>query len=318
MRERPVIAGAGPAGASAAIALARLGRPPILYERSAVPRHKVCGEFLTPEIAPLLDDLGVGATFRQAGPARITHAELHFGRAGRRFRLGEPAYGLSRYRFDAMLVDAAVSQGAVLRNQLSPATPAIDARGRRSRARRGGRLFGFKAHFDGPANDAVELWFFEGGYCGLCPVEAGATNVCGLASEELLAAHDFQVEEMLAAAPHLRTRMSGISRRFDWLTTGPLRFGRGPATTTLAVGDALRFVDPFTGSGLLASVQTGVWAAEAFAGDRKAYARRCAAFYRTQSAASAIIRRLLALGWAETLAGLIPARLLFRLTRPAA
>ncbi len=318
MRERPIVAGAGPAGASAAIELARGGSAPVLYERSAMPRHKVCGEFLTPEIAPLLDELGAGEAFREASPARVTHAELHFGRRSRRFRLGEPAYGLSRYRFDAMLIDAAAARGAELRREACPSRPDIDARGRRSSRPRGGRLFGFKAHFDGAANDAVELWFFDGGYCGLCPVEGGVTNVCGLVSEERLAARRFDVDAMLAGAGRLQARMRGIERRIDWLTTGPLCFGPGAASKALVAGDSLRFVDPFTGSGLLASVQTGVWAARALQGDGESYARRCAAFYRRQSAASGIIRRLLALGWAEPLAGLIPANVLFRLTRPAA
>ena len=41
-----LIAGGGPAGAAAAILLARAGRRVLLAERETAPREKVCGEFL--------------------------------------------------------------------------------------------------------------------------------------------------------------------------------------------------------------------------------------------------------------------------------
>ena len=45
----PVIIGGGPAGAAAAILLARAGRAVTLIERSAVAADKVCGDFLSAE-----------------------------------------------------------------------------------------------------------------------------------------------------------------------------------------------------------------------------------------------------------------------------
>ena len=64
--------------------------------------------------------------------------------------------------------------------------PNVITTGRSSQSRRGGRLFGFKAHFDGPADDAVELYFAGSMYVGVNCVEDGFTNVCGLAPEEHL------------------------------------------------------------------------------------------------------------------------------------
>ena len=43
-----------PAGCCAALAAAREGADVRITERSQFPRHKVCGEFLSPEIAPVL------------------------------------------------------------------------------------------------------------------------------------------------------------------------------------------------------------------------------------------------------------------------
>ncbi|MEK7334064.1 MAG: NAD(P)/FAD-dependent oxidoreductase, partial [Candidatus Binatota bacterium] len=53
------IVGAGPAGSSAAISLARKGYSVILLERAIFPREKLCGDFLNPANWPLLERLGV-------------------------------------------------------------------------------------------------------------------------------------------------------------------------------------------------------------------------------------------------------------------
>jgi flavin-dependent dehydrogenase len=305
------ILGAGPAGAAAALTLRRAGLPVTLHDRSRFPRHKVCGEFYTAEILPVLEELGVAGEFLAHAPARITHAELHFGRVSRRFRLPEPAFGLSRYAFDDLLLRAALARGACLLPE-PPEQPAILASGRRGTVPRGRRVFGFKAHFTGPATDVVQLYFFRGGYCGACSIEGGKINVCGLASERVLAQVSFRPERLLPAP------LAALSPATRWYITGPLCFGPAPTARpdTLATGDALCFVDPFTGSGLLAAVRTGSWAGEALAGGPD-YAARCREFYRRQLSTTAIMRKALTWGCAEYVVGLVPCGLLYRLTRPS-
>ena len=326
----PIIGG-GPAGAAGALTIARAGARPTLYEKSSFPRHKVCGEFLSPEIMPLLTELGVSDGFLALGPARVTHSELHFSHQSLRFRLPEPGWGLSRYRFDDFLLRSAVERGAELRRERMAAStaPAVCAMGRSIPLRRGRRVFGFKAHFSGPANDAVELYFFRGGYCGLCPIEGGSTNVCGLAMEELLDSHRFEMDALLGTIPRLRERLAPLARTSPWHKTGPLHCGRTPraATPWLPAGDAACFMDPFTGSGLLAAVQTGAWAGAAvlqfaqgvpWESSCSWYGRQCSSLYVRQLSTATIIRRLLDLGWAESLSSFLPGSLLFRLTRPRA
>src|SRR5450631_2586824 len=64
-----LVIGGGPAGASAAILLAKAGWRVILAEQQVYPRQKVCGECLTPASFALLDELGVGPVVRDnAGP----------------------------------------------------------------------------------------------------------------------------------------------------------------------------------------------------------------------------------------------------------
>ena len=64
-----VVLGAGPAGATAALLLARAGWSVALVEKTAYPRRKVCGEFLSATNLPLLRELGLGERFLDvAGP----------------------------------------------------------------------------------------------------------------------------------------------------------------------------------------------------------------------------------------------------------
>jgi len=64
-----LVIGAGPAGASAAILLAKAGWRVIIVEQHSYPRRKVCGECVAAGNLELLDELGVGAAFREAaGP----------------------------------------------------------------------------------------------------------------------------------------------------------------------------------------------------------------------------------------------------------
>jgi flavin-dependent dehydrogenase len=48
------VVGGGPAGVMVAFAAMREGAPVRIFEKSAFPRHKVCGEFLSPAILPRL------------------------------------------------------------------------------------------------------------------------------------------------------------------------------------------------------------------------------------------------------------------------
>jgi flavin-dependent dehydrogenase len=64
-----VIIGAGPAGSTAAILLARAGWSVALVEKQAFPRRKVCGECIAASNLPLLQALGIGSALEaSAGP----------------------------------------------------------------------------------------------------------------------------------------------------------------------------------------------------------------------------------------------------------
>ena len=62
-----VIVGGGPAGSAAAILLAERGWSVTLLDKAAFPRPKICGEYLSPEAARVMDRLGVLKAVDAAG-----------------------------------------------------------------------------------------------------------------------------------------------------------------------------------------------------------------------------------------------------------
>src|SRR4051794_22591035 len=114
-----VIAGAGPAGSTLAIRLRKQNRPVILIERYKFPRHKLCGEFISPECLSHFAELEVLDEMLASGGDHIF--ETKFFEAGGRsvsvpsewFGQGRFALSLSRARMDQILFDAAKQTGAV-------------------------------------------------------------------------------------------------------------------------------------------------------------------------------------------------------------
>jgi flavin-dependent dehydrogenase len=318
------IVGGGPAGSSAALAALAAGRPVRLFEKSRFPRPKVCGEFLSPQAAVELGRLGVREAFEAARPALIRRAVLHLGSRQKSWSLEEPAYGLSRSALDHLLLEQAAARGAEVRRETASdaARPCVLAHGRRAAAPRGRRLFGFKAHFTGPADDAVSLYFFNGCYVGVCAVEDGRTNVCGLAPEHLLRPWLAQLDHWISNHPPLAARVAPLTRGMEWLITGPLvyeaRFRALAREQVFPAGDALGFIDPFTGTGILSALVTGRLAGEAAARGvpPPAYLRDCARALEGPYRAASLFRAALRCGAAEALAAMVPGSALFRWTRP--
>ena len=64
-----LVVGAGPAGAIAALVLARAGARVHLLDRSRFPRDKLCGDTLNPGSLSILDRLGISAPIRARAEA---------------------------------------------------------------------------------------------------------------------------------------------------------------------------------------------------------------------------------------------------------
>ena len=326
------VVGGGPAGVMAAFAAMREGAGVRIFEKSAFPRHKVCGEFLSPAILPLLRRAGCEAGFLQLRPAVLSAMRLHFGTRVIRHPLPEPAYGLSRYELDRLLLEHAASAGAqVVREHWSTAAQGVAvilAAGRRSIAPAGDRLFGFKAHFSGPVGaTALELSLLlpkDAATSGSAPSKTAPPTFAVSLRSESSDPSAFTPAISSGAAPRSPSACAPSLRAWIRLITGPSSFraGSSPAGRVRFSYHRRRLggcIDPFTGSGILNAMLTGELAGIAAARGAPAasYLRDCRRLLRRPFLVSSVFRTIIASGHAGLLASLVPGRFLFHATRPS-
>jgi flavin-dependent dehydrogenase len=115
-----IIAGAGPAGSSAAIRLAMGGARVLLLDQKKFPRAKVCGEFISPECRDHFRQLGVEAQILLSKPAFLTET-VFYSSSGHSvtvptewFGSRAVALGLSRSEMDYALLLKAKALGVTV------------------------------------------------------------------------------------------------------------------------------------------------------------------------------------------------------------
>jgi flavin-dependent dehydrogenase len=292
-----VIVGGGPAGASAAITAASAGVRVLLVERGRLPRQRVCGEFVSAEsldlLAGLLGNMSPALLQEAVG---IPEARLFVDGHTVCVPVDPPGASIARFDLDAALWQAAAHAGVETRLQTSVesiagarpflvstsagelrALAVIDATGRWSNlshkakltnSEPGQRWLGVKAHFSEESPRAsVDLYFFEGGYCGVSPVRLASDhgnerriNVCAMVRADLARA----LPEVFMKHPQLAQRARHWEALTEPVGTSPLMFQRPRPTFNgmLRAGDAAGFVDPFVGDGISLALRSGAMAAE--------------------------------------------------------
>jgi flavin-dependent dehydrogenase len=106
-----IVVGAGPAGSLAAREMAKAGAKILLVDRKPFPRGKVCGACLNGQALSVLNAVGLGTIVPLLGGNTLEGLQLRL--AGRATRLALPiGLAVSRSRFDAALVEAALTAGA--------------------------------------------------------------------------------------------------------------------------------------------------------------------------------------------------------------
>lgn len=199
---RALILGGGPAGAAAAITLARAGARHLLVERSRETGDALCGGFLSWRTLDTLARLGIAA--EALSPRTITRVRLYASDRAAEAALPRPAKAVSRRRLDTLMLAAATRAGAAVERgatarAITAAGAEIDgaptpgtvflATGKHD-VRGAGRPIGADPSLgirvrlapspalEGLVGDAVELHLFDRGYAGIALQEDGSANVC--------------------------------------------------------------------------------------------------------------------------------------------
>ena len=290
-----IVVGGGPAGAAAAITSARDGARVLLLERGRYPRHKVCGEFVSAESLDILKYLLTEQNLPLLDAAfRISRTRLFLENRTFNAAIKPAAASIARVDLDFALWNSAIAAGVDARQQVAvqaidgagpfrimtadanyEGRALIDASGRWSNLNADSfqgdkspdKWIGLKAHFgESSPENSVDLYFFDGGYCGVSPVNVvgsdsgNRVNACAMVRANTA----ISLAEVVELHPELRARSQDWQLLIEPVSTSPLIFRqpRPVQGSVLRAGDAAGFVDPFVGDGISLSLRSGALAAQ--------------------------------------------------------
>ena len=292
MKEKKVlIIGGGLAGLTAAIHLSKIGLQVTVIEKNSFPKHKVCGEYISNEVLPYFNWLGINVS--HLNPTHITHLEFSTS-SGKTIKSNLPlgGFGISRFALDNHLYHVAIKNGCTFlqdtveeivyaKNQFNITTAKnnilkseiiIGAFGKRSNIdQKMNRDFitkksywlAVKAHYIGDfPNDLVGLHNFKGGYCGVSKVENDIINICYLADYDTFKKYK-NIEEyqnhILTQNPNLNVIFNKIKMLYEKpLTISQISFEKKHAVENhiLMIGDTAGLIHPLCGNGMAMAIHS--------------------------------------------------------------
>ena len=279
-----IIIGGGLAGLVSAIHLRKEGKSVILIDKYAYPHHKVCGEYISNEVLPYLENLGVNPSVLK--PTRLTKFEMTTpNSAVIHSVLPLGGFGISRFTLDNFLMEKAVESGASIltdnvldvcyeeklftvntQKNTYKSKLVIGAYGKRSTLdvklkrdfiQQKSSWLAVKAHYSGDfSNDLVALHHFKGGYCGVSKVEDNLINICYLVNYDSFKKYkniQEHREHVLYRNPYLKAILENSTIQFDApLTISQISFEKKECVKNhiLMVGDTAGLIHPLCGNGM--------------------------------------------------------------------
>ncbi|WP_299436327.1 NAD(P)/FAD-dependent oxidoreductase [uncultured Aquimarina sp.] len=286
-----LIIGGGLAGLISAIHLAKSKIPVILIEKDVYPKHKVCGEYISNEVLPYLEFLGINMP--ELNPVKISELNISTLK-GKVIKSKLPlgGFGISRYTLDHYLWNMAKGLGVqtmndqvldisrdnnkfqvkTANNGIITSDYAIGAYGKRSGldknlkrdfSEKKSPWLAVKAHYKASFDSKiVALHNFEGGYCGLSLVENNTVNACYLVNYNSFKKHknikSFE-NKVLCQNPYLKDFFENSEPVFEKpITISQINFDKkNPVENhVFMIGDAAGLIHPLCGNGMAMAIQS--------------------------------------------------------------
>ncbi len=292
-----VIVGGGLAGLTAAIHLSKIGYLVTLIEKNSYPKHKVCGEYVSNEVLPYLNWLGVNPSVLK--PAKID--TLHFSTENGtsiQTKLPLGGFGVSRHNLDLYLYQKAIENRCAIihetvtainfeedifsvllaNTQVIKSDFVLGAFGKRSNLdmklerdfmQKKSPWLAVKAHYkvDYP-DDLVGLHHFKGGYCGVSKVEDNIVNICYLADYMTFSKHkniEMYEANVVSKNPFLKEILEKATPMFEKpLTISQISFEKKKPVEQhiLMIGDSAGLIHPLCGNGMAMAIHSAKIASE--------------------------------------------------------
>ncbi len=286
------IVGGGLSGLISSILLSRNGFSVVLLEKNEYPFHRVCGEYISNEVIPFLEEHDLyPSAFSPAKIDKLTISSTKGSSFHTDLDLG--GFGISRFTYDEWLASMAKNSGVELYEQTMVSSieqretfwristsskdvfeskVVISAHGKRSKIdqklnrpflQKHSPYVGVKYHVktDYPS-DTISLHNFKGGYCGFSKIEKDLYNICYLTHRDQLkeagSLASFE-SNVLLKNPHLMSLWENsefVFNKPEVINEISFKPKALIHEGILMVGDAAGMITPLAGNGMAMAIRS--------------------------------------------------------------
>jgi menaquinone-9 beta-reductase len=286
------IVGGGLSGLVSAIELGRAGYNVALFEKQEYPFHKVCGEYLSNEVKPYLIQLGLN--LQSLNLPHISKLEISGISEKAKLQADLPlgGFGISRYLLDSLLLELAKYENVKIFTGTK--INAIEFNGGEFSLKTAGKVFSagfcigsygkrdtldkkFERNFiqkkspylavkyhvsiDFPGN-TIGMYYFNGGYCGISPIEDGKFCLCYLSHRSNMNGHR-SIESMEKEVLFQNKDLKKIFETAVFLYKSPkvineisFQAKSKIENHVIMCGDTAGMISPFCGNGMAMAINS--------------------------------------------------------------